>query len=159
MLKRFAIAAAALLATPALAQTATPQQPAAPPPTPVNGDFVMYITPHANQTLDLSMGFLQIHGTSATIVRRRELAPACQFNAAPDLAVNPADVTPVRPPQGVQTADAVGQYAALTFNIAANAKGANPSAEELGCVRAVFTAMAQQSLRAQQQQPASAPTQ
>lgn len=153
MLKRFAIAAA-LLATPALAQTTTPT----PPAPPANGDFVMYIVARPNQTLDLSMGFLQINGASATIVRRRELAPACQFNAAPDLPVNAADVTPIRPPQGAQTADAVGQYAALTFNIAANAKGANPSAEELGCVRAVFTAMAQQSL-SRTQAPVQAPTQ
>ncbi|WP_395645681.1 hypothetical protein [Terricaulis sp.] len=144
MLKRFAIAAVALLATPAFAQTET--APAAPP---ANGDFVMYITPHADQTLDLSMGFLQLSGGTATIVRRREMAPACQFNPGADLSVNAADVTPIRPPAGIE-ADRIGQFAALTFHEAAVAKGANPSAEELGCVRALFTAMAQQSMRGQQ---------
>lgn len=156
MLRRFAVGLVALLAAPAFAQTTTTTTPAAPPAPPANGDFVMYITPHADHSLGLSLGFLQLSGASATIVRRRELAPACQFNPGADLPVNAADLTPIRPPAGID-ADRIGQFAALTFNEAAVAKGATPSAEELGCVRALFTAMAQQSMRARQ--PTPAPTQ
>lgn len=152
MLKRLVLAAALLAAGPALAQTAT-QAP--PPPPPGNGDFVMYIVPNPDHSLQLSLGFLQVSGANAQIVRRRELAPACQFNAGADIPVTLSDVTPIRPPRGA-TVDQVGQYAALTFDVAANQRGANPSAEELGCVRALFTQMAQESMARQQRAQAPA---
>lgn len=153
MLKRLAIAAAVLAAGPALAQTTTP----APAQTPAaNGEFVMYVVPNPDHSMQLSLGFLQINGASAQIVRRRQLAPACQFNPGPDLAVSVADVTPIRPARGL-SAEQVGQYAALTFDLASTQRGANPTAEELGCVTALFTQMAQESIARQQR--AQAPSQ
>lgn len=155
MLKRLAIAAALLAAGPALAQTTTTTQ--APPAPAANGEFVMYVVPNADHSMQLSLGFLQINGPSAQIVRRRQLAPACQFNPGPDLPVSVADVTPIRPPRGLSP-EQVGQYAALTFDLASTSRGANPTAEELGCINALFVQMAQETL-ARQQRAAQAPAQ
>jgi hypothetical protein len=142
MFTRFLIAAA-LIATPTLAQEEAP---------PADGSFVMHVAVNSDRTTRVSFGRLSVSETGAAVTLRREGGAQCAWNPAADLPVEQADVTVVRPPPGIETAEQFGTYVATLYSAIAAYKGGEPSAEQHGCVRVLMTNMAQRALQSEQGQ-------
>lgn len=142
MFKRILIATA-LMATPAAAQEEAP---------PADGSFVMHVAVNPDRTTIVSFGLLRVSETGAAVTLRREGGAQCAWNPAADLPVQQSDVTAVRPPPGMQTAEQFGTYVATLYSAIAAYKGGEPSPEQHGCIRVLMTNMAQRAMQSEQGQ-------